>query len=209
MIPERTILSRPTIAITDSIPRSETSERWLEVLRGILHEKDKNCGLYTLDPNTYPTYYNIGSVLRPTSLLEVGVRFGYSLASLASGAELKNQVYGVDREMYEKNSNSYAINALKSLSIDAHLFTGTSDDFDVKRNTGLSSIDLIHIDGDHTTPGALKDLLHYSNFSNRILVDDVLDSRVWAAVKAFVSLQDRLVSQTYFKTATGLMLLEL
>jgi hypothetical protein len=207
MSSDRTKLRPPGATFADGVIKDQCEIDWLPALRRILHEKDQDCRLYTSD-STYVTYYGIGSILKPKSLLEVGVRFGYSLASLACGAGLKSQVFGIDEESYEVESNSYATNALKLLGIEALIYSSPSRDFDVAGRIGLSSIDLIHIDGDHTASGALRDLLHYSQFSNRLLIDDILDSRVWSAVRAFAALQDRPISQTYFNTATGLLLIE-
>jgi cephalosporin hydroxylase len=207
MTPERSVLRHPKKAIADCVVACDGGHRWLDALQSIVHEKDRDRGMYKTD-RTYPTYYEIGRLLRPSSLFEVGVRFGYSLASLCCGAELKTRVFGIDMESYEKDSNAYAGNALKSLGVEAKLFSGSSRGFDVVGRTGLSTFDLIHIDGDHTMAGALQDLLYYSQFSDRLLIDDVLDSRVWGAVKAFVALQEMPVSQTYFRTGPGLMLIE-
>lgn len=200
-------LDRPRKFISRQLIEDRLSFDWLQTLGRILHEKDRSCGLYTND-RTYPTYHAIGRVLNPRSILEVGVRFGYSLASLAAGLEPGARIFGVDQETYEMDSNAQAAASLKLLGIEAQLFRGDSRTFDVMACTGRKQFDLIHIDGDHTADGALHDLLRFAQFSDRLLVDDVLDSRVWAAVKAFATLQERPISLTYFDTATGLVLIE-
>jgi predicted O-methyltransferase YrrM len=200
------VLRRPGITCGDRL----TSYRagWLPQLKTILQGKDLESGLYT-QSDQYEIYYELGAQLTPASILEIGVRFGYSLASLACGANLFKNVFGVDAEVYEPGSNAVAKQSLKSLGINATLFQSTSDEFDTGR-TGLTSFDLVHIDGDHTTEGALRDLLHYSRVSRKILIDDVLDARVWAAVQAFTAAQTAgPISSTWFNTETGMLLLEL
>ena len=201
-------LERPKKLISRNLIEGRICHDWLQTLSLILHEKDKDCGLYTHD-RTYPTYHAIAELLNPHSILEIGVRFGYSLASLACGAGPGVKVFGIDPEQYEKDSNARASASLKLLGVEAQLFLGDSKNFDVTGCTGQTSFGLIHIDGDHTTEGALQDLQRYASFSDRLLVDDVLDSRVWAAIQAFTSLQRKPISVTYFDTATGLILIEL
>jgi hypothetical protein len=200
-------LSRPNPCTLSAMLAPTDPAAWLETLRGILHSKDGG-PLYTQSLN-FPTYYEIGRQLQPKSILEIGVRFGYSLASLACGAGLKDHVYGIDRESYEPDSNRYAAAALKSLGIEAKLFSGDSKTFDVRQKTGLPHLDLIHIDGNHTTEGALSDLRKFSEFSKRLIVDDIFDTRVWKAVTLFAAEQDHPISMSCFNAGTGHLLLEL
>lgn len=180
---------------------------WLKTLYKILQGKDKENPHY-LQGITYPVYYEVGAALKPKSILEVGVRFGYSLASLASGAQITTDIFGIDYESYALNSVAIATDSLKSLGIEANIIYGNSHNFDVEKSFNRKHFDLVHIDGDHTTNGALIDIAKYSKYTNKILVDDVSDARVWHAVAAFVASKDDPISVTYIKSSTGFVLIE-
>lgn len=181
---------------------------WLTKLYPILKGKDKEDDHY-LHGVTYALYYEIGKLLKPKSVLEIGVRNGYSLASICSGAEIKDQVYGIDFETYVTDSVHIATKALKDeYGINAQIVHADSHLVDVQKEFGRNRFDLIHIDGDHSTNGALMDLLKFSKFTNRMLVDDITDARVWAAVSSFVASCDDPVSVTYIDSTTGFVLIE-
>lgn len=180
---------------------------WLKTLFKILQANDIKNPHY-LEGITYPVYYEIGAALKPKSILEIGVRFGYSLASLSSGAGITTDIFGIDYESYALDSVAIATKSLKSLGIEANIIYGNSHHFDVEKSFGRKQFDLVHIDGDHTTNGALIDISKYSMYTNKILVDDVSDARVWHAVAAFVASKDDPVSVTYIKSSTGFVLIE-
>lgn len=124
---------------------------WLTKLKPILQGKDKEDQHY-LHGITYSLYYEIGRILKPKSILEIGVRNGYSLASLCSGAELTEQVYGIDFETYVTDSVHIATQALKNeYGINAHIVHADSHLVDVQKEFSRNRFDLIHIDGDHST----------------------------------------------------------
>ena len=184
----------------------EIEHPWMKTLSPLFQEKDR--GPFHLKSSTYPLYYEIGAVLRPKTILEVGVRYGYSLASLASGAQLTEGLFGIDFEGYEQNSVKIASANLKSLGINATIEYGDSHKFDVEKVFGKKYFDLIHIDGDHTADGALLDLIKFSKFTNTLLVDDALDARVWRAVSAFITSKDDPISVTYLPSGNGLLIIE-
>ncbi len=199
---------RPATSLTSVLLPDHTNLAWLATLGTIIQDKDKAVNLYRNNP-TYVIYHQIARLLKPKSILEVGVRFGYSLASLACGAGLSVNVFGVDQESYEKGSNAIATASLKTLGVEAQITFADSKGFDVAKVTGRSQFDLIHIDGDHTTEGALRDLMFYSKHTKCILLDDLSDARVWRGLQAFIASRENPVSATYLDTATGLALLQL
>jgi hypothetical protein len=201
----RTIDPKPNLLSSRFVV--DKNHPWLKTLSKILQGKDIGDHHY-LYGSTYPLYYEVGAALKPKSILEIGVRFGYSLASLSSGAGITANIFGIDFESYAINSVAIATNSLKSLGVTANIMYGDSHLFDVEKKFGRKYFDLIHIDGDHSTNGALIDIAKYSKYTNKILVDDITDARVWHAVAAFVASKDDPVSVSYIHSATGFVLIE-
>lgn len=200
----KTLTPKPNLLSTRFVV--DENHPWLKTLFKILQEKDKEP--HYVKGSTYPLYYEVGAALKPKSILEIGVRFGYSLASLSSGAGITSDVFGIDFESYELNSISIATDSLKSLGITANIIYGDSHVFDVEKSFGRKYFDLVHIDGDHSTNGALIDIAKFSKYTNKILVDDVSDARVWHAVAAFVASKDDPISVSYINSGTGFVLIE-
>lgn len=134
---------------------------------GTHHDEYLKCGNY------YEIYYAIAKYYAPKSILEIGVRYGYSLASMISGAASSiKRVVGYDIDQYEKNSISIAEeNVKKYLSgIDIEY------SFELKNSQNITSLngqyDVTHIDGDHSYYGKLHDLNLALRHSKIIIVDD-------------------------------------
>src|SRR5690242_19942054 len=86
-----------------------------QILEAIRHPDDRKgvTDLHTVEGaicsnNVYRWYYGLARLFRPTFIGEIGVRFGYSLWALASGAGTFPCVYGWDNESYIPGSLSWA-----------------------------------------------------------------------------------------------------
>lgn len=122
--------------------------------------------------NYYEFYYAISKFYKPKKILEIGVRYGYSLGSMIKGSGMVEKVVGIDNDDYNQDSLLVAQDNLKKhissdleyifLKIDSH----TIPKFD-------EYYDLIHIDGDHTYDGKLKDLDLLKNACKIAIIDDV------------------------------------
>ncbi len=71
------------------------------------HDEYLKSGIY------YEYYYAISKYYQPKSILEIGVRYGYSLGCLIKGSEKIESVIGIDCDSYEKNSLSIAEKNIK------------------------------------------------------------------------------------------------
>lgn len=121
------------------------------ILGEAVQRKDAGAEWIT-QPNYYDWYKTIGEVLRPDSIGEIGVRYGYSLLAMALGAEAI-AVNGWDLESYEENSVLIAIRNLKD-------FNPVIKKADTQKMDSLGAgdeFDLFHVDGDHSYGGAIHD----------------------------------------------------
>ncbi len=120
--------------------------------------------------------YLIASELRPCSVVEIGVRAGYSGWALCLGAGTTPSYYGIDSlgGLHGGTTDKRAWAHAKGIvSLVAHGVTMLqASSHDVK---ALGPADLYHVDGDHSVEGALADVeLCWAARSDRstILVDD-------------------------------------
>lgn len=129
------------------------------------HDEYLKGGIY------YEYYYAISKFYQPKSILEIGVRYGYSLGCLIKGSDNIEHVTGIDCDFYEKNSLQIAEQNIKKfiknnlnfqfLNIDSHSLNVLDKNFD-----------LIHIDGDHSYEGKIADLNLIKNSCKVAVIDD-------------------------------------
>ena len=143
----------------------------------------------------YNYYYSYGKYFSAKNILEIGVRYGYSLISIVKGAqEFKSfaNAVGIDNQSYEKGSERVAYENIKSVTDKFKLINADSQKItDLRKSVGDMRFDLIHVDGDHSYKGCLHDL----NITKEMLTDNgviVIDDiflgscRVFQAVNRFL-----------------------
>lgn len=171
----------------------------LSVLRGLPAISEKyRAGDWFQQENYYPVYTKISGIVNPDVILEIGTLHGCSLISLLNGNTSTNRVFWIDDESYEKGSNARCAENLnhylagrpvvfeyKSLPFDALYF----NKYKIKNDDLL----LMHIDGEHTVNGKLRDLLIADSIRPDILlVDDYTYSKdVSYAVDLWGELTDK------------------
>lgn len=127
---------------------------------------------YLKSNNYYEFYYAISKFYKPKKILEIGVRYGYSLGVMIKGSGLVEKVVGIDNDDYHQGSLSVAQNNLKKhVSSDLEYVFSNIDSHTIPKFDEY--YDLIHIDGDHTYEGKLKDLDLLKNACKIAIIDDV------------------------------------
>jgi predicted O-methyltransferase YrrM len=153
----------------------------------IFVERDDPCHPYIRSENYYEHYYAIAKLFRPRSILEIGVRLGYSLSSMAAGSDIVDYIEGWDNGSYMPMWREYAERALAlvtgKMAIGVNLLMQNSQAI----TKLLRSFDLIHIDGDHSMAGALHDMELCSGHFKVLVVDDYTFPEVKTACDEFVT----------------------
>jgi cephalosporin hydroxylase len=141
------------------------------VNHSVFIEKDCSGHDYITCRNYYEIYYAIAKHYQPESILEIGVRYGYSLYSMMVASERLNYVRGYDNDNYNADSVERAnanISAVISEKIDFKV-----ENLDTQNIDKLDRFyDLIHIDGDHSYEGKVHDLNLIKGSCKILIVDD-------------------------------------
>lgn len=138
---------------------------------GDLHPAD--IGQPWMNRNTYQFYWSIGRAFHPESYLEIGVRFGYSIQSIAMGSGRLKTVYGFDSEYDLAGSLDIAHTRLRMM-VDELSFTRA--DTQTLSAIHVQPVDMAHIDGMHTEQGVYHDCelaIHALKPGGIMLIDDV------------------------------------
>ena len=126
-----------------------------------------NCNIY------YEYYYAISKFYQPSSILEIGVRFGYSLGSMIRGSDKIEFIKGIDCEALV-----YGVDTLKTAeaNIKKYINPNVKCEFLNQDSHSIKELDrkydLIHIDGDHSYEGKVQDLNLALDHCKVLLVDD-------------------------------------
>ncbi len=150
-------------------------------LAKFLHRDDRG-EFYIRSKNYYEWYYSYSKCIKPRSILEIGVRRGYSIFSMIQGSSMNlERILLIDNEEY-----GFPLSAVVTRIKAEWMFHGEEcwvrgfkslqdykNDIDMKSHQ--SSFDIIHIDGDHSLKGVLKDLgdcLGFGHSQTLYIVDD-------------------------------------
>jgi cephalosporin hydroxylase len=165
-------------------------EQWC---KEVLHPDDKSPWNFCTQEfyQEYRVKYAIARMIQPKSILEIGVRFGYSARSFLFAAPQADYLgldidepshgpyQGIPREWAELQlRRRYPDNRIQTMQMDTQVLS-YSPDMNKK-------FDLVHIDGDHSYQGALADLMKFwPACRNTMVVDDYKE--VKNSVASFVS----------------------
>jgi predicted O-methyltransferase YrrM len=158
--------------------------------------------VYT-DGNCYEWYYAIGAFFKPKSILEIGVRFGYSLMALAKASNAK-VLHGYDTEEYVKGSNEIATNLIRDrISPKAEVKIENLNSQNIQSLN--RPYDLISIDGNHSHNGTLHDLYLTKDKCKVVIVDDYdfLGSVTTAVDKFIADNYDAIENWVYIPSFRG------
>ncbi len=126
----------------------------------------------------YPFYVKLAQALSPRSIVEIGSLQGFSLISMAEGAPDVRQLVWIDNEMYLPGSNQMCYENVRyffgkfragSRLPEMKFYSSSWDALRLREN---GPIDLIHIDGEHTFEGKLRDLTICSSLQPTYMILD-------------------------------------
>jgi predicted O-methyltransferase YrrM len=161
----------------------------------------------------YEYYYAISKYYQPKSILEIGVRYGYSLGSMIKGSDNIQKVLGLDIDAYEKNSLKIAEENIKT-----NINPNIEYEFLLKSSHEFSELpdfyDIIHIDGDHSYEGKVQDLNLTIGHCKVVIVDDYNNDYFLDVIKNatnnFVEKNKEYIKNTYFlDSARGTFIIEM
>jgi hypothetical protein len=139
----------------------------------------------------YRTKYAIAKMVAPTSILEIGVRFGYGAHSFLLASPAARYV-GLDFDEpswgpYKGRPRVWAEQHLREYFPGAPIVT-VACNTQTEDLPSLAMADLVHIDADHSLEGALRDMINFWPFTRKVMVvDDYADiPAVRDAVKNFI-----------------------
>jgi hypothetical protein len=165
---------------------------------------------YLKSGNYYEHYYAISKFYQPSSILEIGVRFGYSLGTMIKASEKIKKVIGIDCDDYVANSLAVAEKNIKKF-----IQNGICFDFRNINSHSISKIeeyvDLIHIDGDHSYEGKIQDLNLVKNNGRILIVDDYISfSQVQQAANDWMRDNKNIIkNQFVIESIRGTLVIEL
>jgi hypothetical protein len=161
----------------------------------------------------YCVKHSICNALKPSSILEIGVRYGYSAHAFLF-TNISARYMGVDLDDASVNSMGeptvdWAFAMLKrTISHDLQLMSLKVDTQNNDISGVLSPYEFVHIDACHTYAGALRDMtIGWKLATRAMLVDDYMGSPpVHDAVIAFRKLTGAVMLSTPSGTGEALFL---
>ena len=177
----------------------------IDLLRGLPRNCDHGEKWFESE-NYYPMLASFSREFNPKSILEVGVRSGYSAISFLSECDADLYV-GLDYQKYIVNSNSDAacnLEFFRNTSGKNLNFELVTVDTQFMSDLGFlagRSFDLVYVDGDHSEIGAFNDLCNFwgvLNVGGHLLVDDSVLVAVRCAIKRFLTI----VNEPNYEVAT-------
>lgn len=180
------------------------------ISKDFFFELDTNHDEYLKSGNYYEHYYAISKFYQPSSILEIGVRFGYSLGTMIKASDKIEKVTGIDCDEYNADSLQIAEKNIKKFIRDDISYTFRNmNSHSIKKFDSVA--DLVHIDGDHSYEGKIQDLDLVKNVGKVIIVDDYtyLEQVRQAADDWMKNNKDIIKNHFFFESIRGTLVMEL
>jgi predicted O-methyltransferase YrrM len=134
-----------------------------DLMQGVVHvgtwegRSDRDSDWWNSDSN-YQYYAGLASLMRPSSLLEIGVRLGFSLIAVFRGHPALSRIVGIDTEWAIPRSQRLAAENLTAAG-----FAGKVDLLVGQRDVlhevpAKDTFDMVHIDGHHSADPVEADI---------------------------------------------------
>jgi hypothetical protein len=185
----------------------------MEMFQDIDEEMIKSAENESLEvQKQYVFYFDIVKRFNSQSILEIGVRNGYSMYMMMlanpnvfyRGIEIDMNFDGGFKGAY-KHANVLIDKYFPE--VDANIFI-----YDSQKIRSLPrNFDLAHVDGSHSFEGALSDIELVAPIANKIIIDDyTLCSTVADAIESFIDKYDKRydLKPEYYKTWRGHVILD-
>jgi len=145
--------------------------------------------------------------VRPSSILEIGVRYGYSLVAMHRGYPAVRSIMGIDNQADRPGSQTKAMENVVASGFRGVLSLPIGDSSLLAGLPSETMFDLIHVDGNHDQDPTEKDILAVwprLNHGGFLVVDDTdYCPQVRAACEAVRSRLIHLVTFFFFPTFRG------
>jgi len=185
----------------------DVSERFHVPIDQIAHPSDRSIfGSHFGEQSYYADFAGIARKQAPHSILEIGVRYGYSglamcLGARAAGVETVRYV-GMDAEFFSgpepgdyqsgRRSNTIAKENFKKHApwVQSTFYSVDTQKSPIPEAVLEERFDLINVDGDHSYEGCLKDMRSVWPLLNKyglMIVDDTGMEGVRGAIETFIA----------------------
>lgn len=164
-----------------------------ELLAPFAWRDDETAHKTAASKNYYEWYFTYASILRPGIVAEIGVQRGYSAMAMLMGNPAMRRLYLFDNESY-----GFSLATAVQQIHQAQVTCGSLTDIrafllDTQKIGALpipDRLDLAHVDGLHTTEGAMHDLALMAQLirpGGCIILDDLNQPDVDKAAAAFMA----------------------
>lgn len=185
----------------------------LEVIERIAHPNDladPHQRIHLEASDYYPVYHEIASKCRPTSILELGVRYGYTGSVMLHASGGRASYVGIDRQMWGSDSNEIALRNLKQFTTGSVVVIDGDTQLVETARKAIGTFDLIHFDACHDTSGMLKEFdlfLPKLAKGGIIIVDDCRSVKCRRAVDTIIR-SGRCREVAPVQSLTGIVIME-
>ena len=164
----------------------------------------------------YDDYATVARIVNPATIMEVGVRHGYSIRAMLQGTWAQS-VYLIDNESAGGSLDRVASLILEdrpTIKVRTFKMDTQTEDFEWDESKMIypgDYIDLLHIDGNHEYEAALRDLTMFGRLLTAwgcIILDDAKDPNVREAGEDWAAAQPGVMRTTFSDNYNGFLIID-